>query len=121
MSACWWSLTTISATVREVNEPNPGKFDPNQIVSHLDRMGVKVKVEKVIYVNRDSTTYIFKGQVLNLDVANWKQVDPHLAYSDVGMMVIKQTATGSFVGYSSSSRPGNVSSTIETKWKELVK
>lgn len=121
LMACLWTWNSVSRSMRLVNEPDPTKFNPALIERNLKNLGVVVKVEKVRYVNRDSTTYIFEGKILSYEKEEWKKWTSTVMSNEYSLIVSKVTPSGSFVGYGRGSGPEDVSPILRSKWKEIVK
>ncbi len=59
-------------SLAKVNEPDPAKFDPAIIVRNLKIRGVDVRVDRVLYVYLDVFSYVFEGEIKNIDQTKWK-------------------------------------------------
>ena len=54
-----------------INEPEPSTFDRQRIVSILKTRGIDVRVDRVLYVYLDVTSFVFEGKVKNIDQSSW--------------------------------------------------
>lgn len=116
-----WSFSVISKSGRNYTEPDPTKFDPNIIKRGLQTAGIEVDVVKVIYVNQDSTTYIFEGKVRKVNKSIWNQTENGWVRNPSGVLFEDHKVQPSIVGYSTGSTPNNLKPFFVQQWKDLVK
>ncbi len=107
--------------MKDFTEPNPTKYDPDLIKTGLQSAGIEVDVLRVIYVNRDSTTYIFEGKVRKVDKSIWNPIKNGWVRNPNGVIFVHQNLQTSFVGYNAGSTISNLKPFFGQHWKDLVK
>lgn len=69
-----YSLYGLVVRIRAINEPNPKSVDLLDITRILSNDRVSVRIDDLVYVNRDFNAYIFLGQLSRS--TNGKSADP---------------------------------------------
>ena len=111
---------TLIRTVATINEPDPTKFNPNQIVKILDGSGVKVRADKVLYVNLDSMTYIFEGSLAKVDQSVWTKSENRWESNSSGFLLLSKKAEKDVVGYWHYGTPDRIHPDQLAIWKKFT-
>jgi hypothetical protein len=100
-------------SLRQVNEPDPRHVTSQVVEQKLKALGIEVKVDEVLYVYLDVSTYIFKGRVLSVK-PSWKQVGLSW-FSDPKGIILNEKG---IVGYSDWSYHAKPEPHFAENWKK---
>lgn len=109
-----WALKSIAKAIRDVNEPDIASVSPVSVKRYLAVHGISTEPNRLLYVNRDLTTYIFVADQVTLGI-NWQ-------VTDYGWKNGRETLAhkGNMFGYTNTSLDSSNSNILRRKWKDVT-